>query len=120
MASTLSQLQFGRLYAVRAKVLRRYKHHSLLWCLNGLYGCRWRRQESRTQPGDCCCNKVRKRPTREHLEKPRSALHCQSSCQWCHVKNVWLTSQDVAKGHRETFAKVTDTTVYDKSQIKFV
>lgn len=37
------------------------------------------------------------------------------SCQKC-----WLTSQDVAKGHRETFAKVTDTTVYDKSQIKFV
>uniref|UniRef100_A0A3P8WBK9 Glycerophosphodiester phosphodiesterase domain-containing protein 5-like n=1 Tax=Cynoglossus semilaevis TaxID=244447 RepID=A0A3P8WBK9_CYNSE len=85
MASTLSQLQFGRLYAVRAKVLRRYKHHSLLWCLNGLYGCRWRRQESRTQPGDCCCNKC---------EGVSSALLVAAFCLtlvflyfWAHAKN---------------------------------
>uniref|UniRef100_A0A3P8WB22 Glycerophosphodiester phosphodiesterase domain-containing protein 5-like n=1 Tax=Cynoglossus semilaevis TaxID=244447 RepID=A0A3P8WB22_CYNSE len=80
------QLQFGRLYAVRAKVLRRYKHHSLLWCLNGLYGCRWRRQESRTQPGDCCCNK--------QCEGVSSALLVAAFCLtlvflyfWAHAKN---------------------------------
>ncbi|XP_041808291.1 glycerophosphodiester phosphodiesterase domain-containing protein 5-like isoform X1 [Chelmon rostratus] len=59
MASTLSQLQFGRLRGLRAKVLRRYEHRPFVSCLSGLYGCRWRRYErSCTQPGDCCCNKL--------------------------------------------------------------
>ncbi|XP_070838571.1 glycerophosphodiester phosphodiesterase domain-containing protein 5-like [Chaetodon trifascialis] len=59
MASTLSQLQFGRLRGLRAKLLRRYEHRPFVSCLSGLYGCRWRRYErSRTQPGDCCCNKL--------------------------------------------------------------
>ncbi|XP_042355480.1 glycerophosphodiester phosphodiesterase domain-containing protein 5-like [Plectropomus leopardus] len=59
MASTLSQLQFGRLRGLRAKLLRRYEHRPLVSCLAGLYGCRWRRYErSCTQPGDCCCNKL--------------------------------------------------------------
>ncbi|XP_023259950.1 glycerophosphodiester phosphodiesterase domain-containing protein 5-like [Seriola lalandi dorsalis] len=59
MASTLSRLQFGRMRGLRAKLLRRYEHQPLVTCLAGLYGCRWRRYErSRTQPGDCCCNKL--------------------------------------------------------------
>ncbi|XP_051256883.1 glycerophosphodiester phosphodiesterase domain-containing protein 5-like isoform X1 [Dicentrarchus labrax] len=57
MASTLSQLQFGRLRGLRARVFRRYEHRPLVSCLSGLYGCKWRRYErSRAQPGDCCCN----------------------------------------------------------------
>uniref|UniRef100_UPI0037E7606E glycerophosphodiester phosphodiesterase domain-containing protein 5-like n=1 Tax=Semicossyphus pulcher TaxID=241346 RepID=UPI0037E7606E len=59
MASTLSQLQFGRLRGLRAKLVRRYEHQPLVSCLIGLYGCRWRRYErSLTQPGECCCNKL--------------------------------------------------------------
>ncbi|KAM6984065.1 glycerophosphodiester phosphodiesterase domain-containing protein 5 isoform 1-T1 [Tautogolabrus adspersus] len=59
MASTLSQLKFGGLRGLRAKLLRRYEHKPLVSCLVGLYGCRWRRYErSFTQPGECCCNKV--------------------------------------------------------------
>ncbi|XP_029282626.1 LOW QUALITY PROTEIN: glycerophosphodiester phosphodiesterase domain-containing protein 5-like [Cottoperca gobio] len=59
MASTLSQLQFGRLRGVRAALLRRYEHRPLVSCLSGLYGCRWRRYErSCTQQGGCCCNKL--------------------------------------------------------------
>ncbi|XP_078028432.1 glycerophosphodiester phosphodiesterase domain-containing protein 5 [Epinephelus lanceolatus] len=59
MASTLPQLQFGRLRGVRAKLLRRYEHRPLVSCLAGLYSCRWGRYErSCTQPGDCCCNKL--------------------------------------------------------------
>ncbi|XP_049447217.1 glycerophosphodiester phosphodiesterase domain-containing protein 5-like [Epinephelus fuscoguttatus] len=59
MASTLPQLQFGRLRGVRAKLLRRYEHRPLVSCLAGLYSCRWGRYERGcTQPGDCCCNKL--------------------------------------------------------------
>ncbi|XP_078122416.1 glycerophosphodiester phosphodiesterase domain-containing protein 5 isoform X2 [Sander vitreus] len=59
MASMLSQQQFGQLRGLRAKLLRRYEHQSLVSCLSGLYGCQWRRYEKgSTQPGDCCCNKV--------------------------------------------------------------
>ncbi|XP_070699360.1 glycerophosphodiester phosphodiesterase domain-containing protein 5-like [Pempheris klunzingeri] len=59
MASTLSQLQFGRLRGLRAKVLRRYEHRPFVSCLAGLYGCRWRRHErSGAQPEDRCCNKL--------------------------------------------------------------
>ncbi|XP_028277355.1 glycerophosphodiester phosphodiesterase domain-containing protein 5 [Parambassis ranga] len=55
MASTLSQWLRG----VRGKLLRRYEHRPFVWCLSGLYGCRWRRSERiRAQPGDCCCNKL--------------------------------------------------------------
>ncbi|CAN9501295.1 unnamed protein product [Ophioblennius macclurei] len=56
MTSTLSQ----RLQGLRAKLLRRHEHRPLVWCLLGLYGCRWRRRERNggTQPGDCCCNKL--------------------------------------------------------------
>ncbi|KAK2828398.1 hypothetical protein Q5P01_019432 [Channa striata] len=58
MAPTLSQLQGGR-PRLRSKLLRRYEHQPLVWCLNGLYGCQWRRYERKcTQPGDCCCNKL--------------------------------------------------------------
>ncbi|XP_053187900.1 glycerophosphodiester phosphodiesterase domain-containing protein 5-like [Scomber japonicus] len=57
--STLSQLQFGRLRGLRAKVLRRYEHRPLVSCLAGLYGCQWRRFErSGARPGDWCCNKL--------------------------------------------------------------
>lgn len=73
MASTLSQLQFGRLRGLRAKVLHRYEHRPFVSCLSGLYGCRWRRYErSCTQPGDCCCNKVR--PPSHTWSSPRSCL----------------------------------------------
>ncbi|XP_060942139.1 glycerophosphodiester phosphodiesterase domain-containing protein 5-like [Limanda limanda] len=55
MASSLSGTQLG----LRARLLRRYEHRPLVWCLSGLYGCRWRRHErSRPQPGDCCCSKL--------------------------------------------------------------
>ncbi|XP_029956379.1 glycerophosphodiester phosphodiesterase domain-containing protein 5 [Salarias fasciatus] len=56
MASALPR----RLQGLRAKLLRRHEHQPLVWCLLGLYGCRWRRQERSggTQPGDCCCNKL--------------------------------------------------------------
>ncbi|XP_030009235.1 glycerophosphodiester phosphodiesterase domain-containing protein 5 [Sphaeramia orbicularis] len=54
-----TQLQFGRLGGLRAKLLRRYEHRPFVSCLTGLYACRWRRYErSCTQPEDCCCNKV--------------------------------------------------------------
>lgn len=56
MAATLPQ----RLRRLRAKLLRRHEHRPLVWCLLGLYGCRWRRQDGSdgAQPGDCCCNKL--------------------------------------------------------------
>uniref|UniRef100_A0A3Q0S1Y6 Glycerophosphodiester phosphodiesterase domain containing 4b n=1 Tax=Amphilophus citrinellus TaxID=61819 RepID=A0A3Q0S1Y6_AMPCI len=38
-------------------MLRRYEHQPFVSCLAGVYGCRWRRYE-RSQPGDCCCNKL--------------------------------------------------------------
>ncbi|KAM3601932.1 uncharacterized protein V6R79_021469 [Siganus canaliculatus] len=59
MASTIPQLQFGRLRGVRAKLLRRYEHQPLVWFLSGLYGCRWRRHgRSDARPGECCCSKL--------------------------------------------------------------
>ncbi|XP_026226967.1 glycerophosphodiester phosphodiesterase domain-containing protein 5-like isoform X2 [Anabas testudineus] len=59
MPPTLSQLQFGRLRCLRAKLLKRYKHQPLVSCLAALYSCQWRRYEGNcTQPGDCCCNKL--------------------------------------------------------------
>ncbi|KAI4797630.1 hypothetical protein KUCAC02_024966, partial [Chaenocephalus aceratus] len=60
MASSFSPLQVGRLQGLRAQLLRRYEHRTLVSCLSGLYGCRWtreRRERSRKQPEDCCCNK---------------------------------------------------------------
>lgn len=53
MASTLSQW----LSRLRVKLLRRYEHQPFVSCLAGVYGCQWRRYE-RSQPGDCCCNKL--------------------------------------------------------------
>uniref|UniRef100_A0A7N6AVD9 GP-PDE domain-containing protein n=1 Tax=Anabas testudineus TaxID=64144 RepID=A0A7N6AVD9_ANATE len=54
MPPTLSQLQFGRLRCLRAKLLKRYKHQPLVSCLAALYSCQWRRYEGNcTQPGDC-------------------------------------------------------------------
>ncbi|KAK5887249.1 hypothetical protein CesoFtcFv8_015870 [Champsocephalus esox] len=61
MASSFSPLQVGRLQGLRAQLLQRYEHRTLVSCLSGLYGCRWtreRRERSRKQPEDCCCNKL--------------------------------------------------------------
>ncbi|KAK1883284.1 Glycerophosphodiester phosphodiesterase domain containing protein 5 [Dissostichus eleginoides] len=58
MASSFSPLQVGRLQGLRAQLLRRYEHRTLVSCLSGLYGCRWTRERSRKQPEDCCCNKL--------------------------------------------------------------
>lgn len=75
-----SQLQFGRLRGLRAKVLRRYEHRPLVSCLSGLYGCRWRRYErSCTEPGECCCNKVR--PASSTRSAPVSNQSCNSNAE---------------------------------------
>lgn len=59
-ATTMSQLRSGRLHGLRGNLLRRYEHRPLVSCLAGLYGCKWRRYEWRSnRPGDCCCSKVR-------------------------------------------------------------
>ncbi|XP_033834369.1 glycerophosphodiester phosphodiesterase domain-containing protein 5-like [Periophthalmus magnuspinnatus] len=53
------QLQFGRVYGLRSRLLRRYKHGPLVWCVKGLYGCHWGpQQRSGPEPGDCGCSKV--------------------------------------------------------------
>ncbi|KAM6969961.1 glycerophosphodiester phosphodiesterase domain-containing protein 5 [Aplochiton taeniatus] len=57
--TSLSKLKLGKLRVVRRTLLQRYEHQPFVSCLSGIYGCQWRRyQRSRTQPGDCCCNKL--------------------------------------------------------------
>ncbi|KAK7926037.1 hypothetical protein WMY93_008347 [Mugilogobius chulae] len=54
-----NQLQLGRLCGLRSKLLRRYQHGPLVWCLSGLYGCHWgAQQRSGPKAGECGCNKV--------------------------------------------------------------
>ncbi|XP_056140214.1 glycerophosphodiester phosphodiesterase domain-containing protein 5-like [Lampris incognitus] len=58
-SAALSRLRLGQLSGLRGKVLQRYEHRPLVSCLAGLYGCQWKRyQRRRTEPGDCCCNKL--------------------------------------------------------------
>lgn len=57
---SLSRLKLGKLKVVRRQLLQRYEHQPFVSCLGGLYGCQWRRyQRAKTQPGECCCSRVR-------------------------------------------------------------
>nr|XP_056714811.1 glycerophosphodiester phosphodiesterase domain-containing protein 4 [Euleptes europaea] len=57
-AVTVKKEELGRLKAIRQFLLRRHEHKLLIFCLVGLYSCRWRRRKIRkVQPGEWCCSK---------------------------------------------------------------
>ncbi|KAJ7319943.1 hypothetical protein JRQ81_019454 [Phrynocephalus forsythii] len=54
---TVKKAKHGKLKVARQHLLQHYEHKPFVYCLAGLYSCRWDRyQQKRIKPGQCCCS----------------------------------------------------------------